>query len=748
MWLRFKKSGQGDLAPHPWRSCCVRSLRPLGESLFHGIILLAVFCLLSDPAFAAIDRHALVRRHNPIVRTTDYAAPLSVGNGRFAFTVDFTGLQTFGEQAYRRGFPLETLARWAWASEPNPHGYKLSDTFKTFREADGRLQAYPTIGSSPAAGWLRRNPHDQPLAVVALEWRKPDGSAFVTTDVTASEQTLDLWSGVITSRYTLGGKAVTVRTACAPETDTAAIAVESSLVANGDLRVRISFPRGHDLAVKNTPPLDWSLPESHRSRLLDSQTIAREVEDLRYLVRSNCAFSPGAEAHTFYLKPDHGSLAFTLTFGQELETDAAPAVAPAAETVFSASAHHWKRFWESSAALDLSGSTDPRAAKLEERVILSQYLTAIQCAGDVPPSESGLTCSTWYGKHHTEMAWWHTAHFALWGHPELLQRNLSWFLDQLPAARELARRRQLRGARWVKMTGPVARESPGGNPLIVWNQPHPIYLAELLYRANPNAATLTKYHDLVRETADCLASMVYLDPARQRYVLGPPLWIAQEIHDQATSQNPAYELAYWRWALEVAQTWRERAGEPRDAQWQDVIDRLSPLPERDGKYVALESHPDTWDNIASRHDHPEMLMALGFLPATRAVDPKTMSRTLDAVLTSWDWETKIWGWDYPMIAMTATRLGRPNDAIDILLRDGPNNRYLLNGHCPQRSDTALGPGAVPPRAEIAVYLPANGSFLSAVGLMVAGWDGCERTYPGFPHDGAWHVEAEGWARLP
>ena len=59
--------------------------------------------------------------------------------------------------------------------------------------------------------------------------------------------------------------------------------------------------------------------------------------------------------------------------------------------------------------------------------MLSQYLTAVQMAGDVPPQESGLTCSTWYGKHHTEMIWWHTAHFALWGHPELLARNLEWY---------------------------------------------------------------------------------------------------------------------------------------------------------------------------------------------------------------------------------------------------------------------------------------------------------------------------------
>ena len=40
---------------------------------------------------------------------------------------------------------------------------------------------------------------------------------------------------------------------------------------------------------------------------------------------------------------------------------------------------------------------------------------------------------------------------------------------------------------------PDARESPGGNPLIVWNQPHPIHLAELLYRNAPTPGTLARY---------------------------------------------------------------------------------------------------------------------------------------------------------------------------------------------------------------------------------------------------------------
>ena len=177
--------------------------------------------------------------------------------------------------------------------------------------------------------------------------------------------------------------------------------------------------------------------------------------------------------------------------------------------------------------------------------------------------------------------------------------------------------------------------------------------------------------------------------------------------------------------------------------------RRSWLPVKDGKYVALESSPDTFANVASRHDHPSMLAALGLLPGV-GVDRNVMEDTLSAVLKTWDWETKIWGWDYPMIAMTATRLGHPEIAVDVLLRDGPNNRYTPNGHCPQRSDLALTgpPKAGARRNEIAVYLPANGSFLAAVALMVAGWDGCTESYPGFPKDGKWAIRAEGLHPLP
>ena len=100
--------------------------------------------------------------------------------------------------------------------------------------------------------------------------------------------------------------------------------------------------------------------------------------------------------------------------------------------------------------------------------------------------------------------------------------------------------------------------------------------------------------------------------------------------------------------------------------------------------------------------------------------------------------------------MTAARLGRPETAVEILLREGPNNKYLANGHCPQRVDDRAGTAGEKPirKREIAVYLPANGAFLSAVAMMAAGWDGNTNHAPGFPKDGKWQVRMEGLNPLP
>jgi len=108
-----------------------------------------------------------------------------------------------------------------------------------------------------------------------------------------------------------------------------------------------------------------------------------------------------------------------------------------------------------------------------------------------------------------------------------------------------------------------------------------------------------------------------------------------------------------------------------------------------------------------------------------------MKATLNWVMGNWNWATT-WGWDYGMVAMTAARLGQPETALKALLIDTQKNTYLKNGHNFQTAD------------RLRLYLPGNGALLTAVAMMLAGWDGCSLgNNPGFPNDGTWNVRWEG-----
>ena len=270
-------------------------------------------------------------------------------------------------------------------------------------------------------------------------------------------------------------------------------------------------------------------------------------------------------------------------------------------------------------------------------------------------------------------------------------------------------------------------------PFLIWQQPHPIYYAELLYRHRPDRATLERYREIVFETADFMASFAEWDEAGKRYVLGPPVAPAQEVYDHAVTMNPGFELSYWEFGLSLAALWRDRLGLPSEPLWDKVRTGLARLPEADGLYVAAETAADTFRNQLSMTDHPTMLASLGLLPGKLA-DRETMRRTLRQVMEVWNWN-KTWGWDYPMIAMTAARLGEGSLAVDALLKQTQTNTYLPNGHNYQR----------PP---LPVYLPGNGGLLTAVAMMAAGWSGApNESAPGFPQDGSWTVRSEGLMQM-
>jgi hypothetical protein len=721
-----------------------------------------------------IDREALVRRHNPSVTRVDPSAPFMVGNGNLALTADITGLATFREQ-YSPLAPLSMQAQWAWHSFPNPAGHRLEDSLVPV-DVRGQTRYFPWLQSwaeakKPVMAWLRENPHRFSLGRLSLHLATAKGATATFADLSQTQQTLDLWTGRLGSHFTFDGEQVDVETSVHPTLDLVIVRLRSPLIASGRLGVDLRFP-GVSAAL-NPDPADFDHPDAHRTTELGrgprGMALERQLDDTRYWVEvgADCTVDIlAAEPHTFRITaPKADTLTLLVLFSRERKRPPLPAASAARAAV----AESWRRFWTDGAALDFSGSTDPRAAELERRVVLSQYLMAVNAAGELPPQEEGLFSNSWNGKFHVEMHPWHAAFFAIWGHPERLARSMPWYERQLPMARQRARGYGARGAWWPKMVGPEGIESPSTiTPFIMWQQPHPIYLAELLYRASPTRATLQRYRELVFASADLLASYPHLDPSTGRYVLGPPIIPAQEVFPPLSTFNPTFELAYYRFGLETAQRWRHRLGLAPEPTWARVLERLAPLPTRDGLYLAAESHPELWQQARSpechppatapgciNRDHPSFVAALGLLPGN-GVDVDTMRRTLDAVLRDWDLR-QIWGWDLPMLAMTATRLHEPARAVELLLsRPAESFRFGLSGMTPRvhldlgSAPSSPGQVAAAPsfQRDAETYFPSNGALLLAVGLMAAGWDGESTRHPGFPSDGSWRVRSEGLRPLP
>lgn len=722
------------------------------------ILMVAATLLHAVAAIAQIDRESLVRRNNPIVSSMDTLSSLTVGNGSFAYTVDATGMQSFPEY-YRGGVCLGTMSEWGWHSFPNADELRPEEALRAYdfgHHSDHEL--YSTQTKTPgrahdASEYFRINPHRLHLGALGFAFNQ----SVKPADVKDIHQKLDMWTGRISSRFTVGGHRYEVETACHGSQDIVGVHIVSK--AHTPLCLRLPYPSGGHV----DDGCDWTNADRHTSCIEEQgegyAVVRHDIDTAHYYIRLGweqpARFAENS-AHRFELTPLTDTLSVTCWFMDgtvrqwvdmkegtilggciiSYEADIA--------RVMRSSESFWKKRWQSGGAVDFSACTDPRAAELERRVVLSQYLITVQEGGwrSNPPQETGLTMNSWFGKFHLEMLPWHMAWMPLWSKPSGLENAMRFYMKKgtRRMAQEIAARQGFDGERWMKMTDPWAGEAPSNvGSFLIWQQPHPIYLSELIHRYNAATGRRQKYSEQRRaEVIDATARFMYSfanrDSLTGRYNLRHYI-PAQESLKASVTYNSPLELSQWHCTMQIAQQWRERSGQPRSAQWDDLIHNLSPLASNaDSLYLAAESAPETFSDLKATSDHPAMLGALGFYPESPLIDKAVMSRTLDWVIRHWHWDTA-WGWDFPMAAMTATRLNRPDTAIDCLLMPAQKNTYLNNGHNYQDK-------------RLRIYLPGNGGLLSAIALMCAGWDGCTTPTPGFPKDGHWNVKWEGLLPLP
>lgn len=344
-----------------------------------------------------------------------------------------------------------------------------------------------------------------------------------------------------------------------------------------------------------------------------------------------------------------------------------------------------------------------------------------------------------------EMYLWHGVPLTLWSHPALLNRSLSHiYTDLLPNALTLARRQGYTGARWGKMTGPVLSDAPGEiNALLIWQQPHAMYFAETEYQrlrgtsdpsSDDGSGVLSKWDEVLSATADFMASYAHYNHSTNFFDLGPPMYPASENTNPNATRNPTFELAYWRFGLDVAIRWKERLGASVPEPWLRVRDNLALLPTASinattgPTFPIYEGVPGMWTDNATTMDHPSMAFLHGILPPPLSGPPiplETLANTADHIKKYWDLDQSF-GWDFPLLAMNSLRLGDVQSAVDYLLH--PTFAFDDAGY-------PVGGSRVP-----TPYFPSSGGFLWAVAMMAGGWEGGEGSH--FPE--GWGAVVEGF----
>jgi hypothetical protein len=701
----------------------IKNLR-VTNSLCRSCYVFIILCL-SQNLYAAksepINRKEVVSRHNLYITNRNLKGPSQVGNGRFAFGFDITGLQTFNQDA-------NTMSEWGWHSFPLP-GNEGPDQYKGQEwDTQGRLVRYDV--TNPAQGklvnWMRANPQRLNLGRLGFILKAKDGKSITVEDLKNAVQRLDLWTGIAVSSFEIDGKRVQVTTIGDPNSDAVSVKIEAPGLGDGQIAIKLAFPYASLKEFGNGA--DWNNPGKHHTIANitgSSANFQRVLDDTKFNVKLQWQGSASIvknSEHEFLLKPGKGNkLEFTLSFAKQPFLQQLSQF----EKVKAASIAHWKQFWTIGGAIDLSASKDTRWKELERRIVLSQYLMAVNEAGNMPPQESGLVNNGWYGKYHFEMIWWHAAHYALWGRYAALDSMINIYRKDLEVYKPRTKQQGYQGVRWPKTLGDDKNwEWPNEiNPLLIWQQPHPIFLAELEYRKNPVKAVLDKWKNVISNTADFMASYPFYNRREQRFILGYPLQVVSENAPPRTAINPTFELSYWRTGLRLAQEWRKRLKLEPDKKYDEVLSKLAVLPQQDGTYVQWEGIYGQW-NIYN-YEHPALIGAFGMLPGD-GVDKQIMDKTLLKVNEKWRLN-QTWGWDFPMLAMCAAKLGRGDMAVNYLL-DYPG--FTLEDH-----GLVDGGGPFP-------YFPGNGGLLYAVAMMAAGWDGSSGDQPGFPKDGSWIVKYE------
>jgi trehalose/maltose hydrolase-like predicted phosphorylase len=283
----------------------------------------------------------------------------------------------------------------------------------------------PNPAQNDISNWLIQNPQRLNLARIGFSFLNNSNGdemkGMTEEDLQDKTQELDLWTGKITSSFQYNNTSIHVETFADPESESLGVVAESELLMSGSLGIFIDFP----LPTRNKFDAPFvgvfNATSEHRTTLRaekgkGSAIIRHDLDETSYQVSISWGGSEAEmvgpvkkETHRYLLRP-------LLTKGKKsnskrisLAVTFAPSGSPitakisqvpsslAVARIEKASSRSWEDFWNSGAFVDLStaiAANSTAAKEFQRRIILSQYLTAVNSASRYPPQ----------GKYHASTA--------------------------------------------------------------------------------------------------------------------------------------------------------------------------------------------------------------------------------------------------------------------------------------------------------------------------------------------------------
>lgn len=596
----------------------------------------------------------------------DTEHPLSVGNGNLAVTVDGIGTQTFYEE-YQ--IPLISMSATCFVTDKH-----RPDLVPQIYQAHCHQVGYYTVSKGQEAAYQRLRAYPYKFHFFLYELWNQDGKLKLE-DITQLEQRLDLYEGVITSRFEVGNK--TLKTNCMVDEQAEVFRFEIEQ-AQG-MQIRILFPKSSCQARGSEyPSLDaFTYEHGH---------IVRFTERERFDAYLNTNMDVEVTEEAIILSIGDPNAYFEMAIHEP--------------TRYQATRSFFDDVHARLLSSEESGFSPLECQELNRRMVLSIYLLKVNCCGSFPPAETGLTMNSWNSKFHLEMHPWHSLWLARYGLADRLIRQLDYYGTILEESKKRAQQQGYLGARFPKMTSFMGEDSPSNiGPLLLWQQPHFILMLDACYQATQDVSLLKRYESILDEEILFLESFVYFKEDGF-YHLDYPIIPAQECYDPLCTRDPIFEVEYVRFAFQKMIQIKKTMGKEVPQKWYDIIEHLVKPACNDSVYLACHDAQGLETYRSFAYDHPLVLMPYSLFVSDR-IDPDKMKRTLNKVLESYQLK-ELWGWDFPMMALTALHLGMKKEAKDLLLLNTPKNDYRKNGHNRQGS-----------RKDLPLYLPGNGAFLLA-----------------------------------